>query len=600
MIYEKNIKALNTRYPHLISNNIERELESIEFLESKSGDFTAIYNGLYLHSRHNPKREATKIVSQIESCDLIVLAGFGLGYICDEIISNKIDTTTVVFEPNLELFLKVLRIRDITHIIKNRNFHLIINSNSESIKNFFIPQKVKKIKYIPLTGRVKSDIDYFSSIEGSIKTYLDRMSVNINTLKKFGKLWVKNQCKNIPYMGYKNDLSDIFNKFKGIPGIIVSAGPSMEEIVPYLKEIKDKFLILAVDTAFKSLLDEGIEPDFVMSIDSQYWNSRHLTGGSSNNTILIADSSIQTSVLREFKNRTYFTKSSFPLGRYFENHRKEFPKVASGGSVSTNIWDFAQKLGLNEINFIGQDLGFPGGVTHYKNSYFEKNMLISSTKTNSIESQSFKYIYDGFPNMVISNDGKNIISDRRMDIYIKWFHEKLRESSSSKTYNLSPSGCRIDGMPYKNVSSILSYRSRREEIDSIISNFNNSEPTFYLSSLYKAAVEFRKILNTITIKADEAYNLCKKIEIKVDNRLDIKQDLETLDTIDRDLISYEHSQTLSFIIEPFINQITDSNNKSPLEALKTSLKLYKKLGTTGHLHLRHIDQSIKNIDKILK
>ncbi len=326
-------------------------------------------------------------------------------------------------------------------------------------------------------------------------------------------------------MGYKGDISRVFNKFNNIPGIIISAGPSMELIIPHLKKIRDSFVILTVDTAIKSLIDEGIEPDFVMSIDSQYWNARHLEGLKTEKTLLIADSSIQPSALRSFEDRVYFTRSTFPLGQYFEEQREPFPKIASGGSVSTNIWDFALKLGLKEIYFIGQDLGFPGGITHYKNSYFEKNMLINSMKLNPLENQSFHYIYDGYPTSVISNSNKTIISDKRMAIYIDWFEEKLKLNNITNCYNLSPNGCKIDGMPYKDVESILNYTACRDSINLILSNLKTRENHYYLQSILNAAMEFKDKLSEVISLGDDAIKLCELIELDYKSRNNIQDNL---------------------------------------------------------------------------
>lgn len=599
MILDRNLAIYNQRYPDF---NIESLTSDCDFqvTPSKSGDPTAIYKGLYLHSRHNPKREALKQASLIKEADLYVLGGFGLGYLCEELLQKYPDKPIVIFEPDAEIFYEVIKSKDITNLLINNNVHFIVNGSYSLIKNFFIPQKIKRIEYIPLQNRIQDSSEYFSNLKEAISLYLERMRVNRNTLNKFGKLWVKNQCKNIIHMGYENDISLIFDKFNDIPGIIVAAGPSMELIIPHLKELKERFLILAVDTAYKSLLEEGIEPDFVMSIDSQYWNARHLDGTNSSKTILIADSSIQPSAIRPFNERVFFTKSSFPLGTYFESARAPFPKIASGGSVSTNIWDFAHKLGLKEIYFIGQDLGFPGNITHYKNSYFEKNMLNNSTKTDSIENQSFKYIYSGYPNHVTSNSGNKILSDKRMDIYIKWFKEKLSLGRYTNCFNLSPNGCRIDGMDYREIEPLLSYKNVRHEINSILETLKTDKPNFYLPSIFNYGTSFKNALVDVTENAKRAFDLSCIIEAKYLKRQDLSKELQELDTIDNAIINSKYSQTLSFIIEPFINSISESDNKDPFDALKTSQSLYKKLFRTGNLHIKHIDQSIKKLEKILK
>ncbi len=595
---EKNILAINKRYSNFKFVEIDKQVA--EIVSAKSGEPTIVYKGKYLHSKFDPVKEGYKISNEINRSDLIVAAGFGLGYHIEAAIELYPQSKIVIFEPDYNLFIDGLKARDFTEIILNKNVFLIIGNSPQEIKAFLQPLKIKKVEYLQLANRVSLDIEFFNELQTIIRLYKERININRNTLIKFGKLWVKNQSKNLPYIGYKSDISAIFSKFNGIPGIIVSAGPSMEIIMPYLKEIQERFLILAVDTALQSLLDEGIEPDFVMSIDSQYWNARHLEGVKTDKTILIADSSIQQSAIREFKNRVYFTHSTFPLGKYFEKHRPQFANIASGGSVSTNIWDFALKLGLSEIYFIGQDLGYPGYVTHYKKSYFEKNMLITSTKTNTLETQSFKYIYNGYPTKVLSNNGDYIISDKRMGVYIDWFKEKLKLNNIKNCYNLSPFGCKIDGMEYKPLNEILNKAIKREEINEKLSILYRENDTEYLPSIQKAAESFSIELKQLVTMGNKASKLCKQIYDKYMQGEDIRILLSKLSQLDNNIINYSHSQTLSFIIEPFINEISDKLSASPIEALQISCELYNKIVTTGNLHLKYIDHSIEKIEKKLK
>lgn len=597
---KSNLDAFSSRYNWIDFSNIDTGELDLTIEPSKSGDPTALLNGIYLHSRHNPVREASKLSKQISDTDLIVLGGLGLGYLCQEISRLYPDRIIVISEPSKELLYKALTSRDLTDIILNPNIYFLVNEDPEAINSFLIPQKVKKIEYIPLLPRTNYSKKYFSALEYTINTYLERMEINKRTLIKFGKLWVKNQTKNLPQMGYKTDLASIFNKFNNIPGIIISAGPSMELIIPHLKVLKERFLILSVDTALKSLIEEGIEPDFVMSIDSQYWNSLHLTGVRTKKSILIADSSVPPSIIRSFGNRVYFTHSAFPMGKYFESHRKPFPKVASGGSVSTNLWDFAHKLGLSEVFFIGQDLGFPGNITHYKNSYFEKNMLIKSDRSNPVESQSFKYIYSGYPCLVKSNSSNLILSDKRMKIYIKWFNEKLQYDSYKNSYNLSPEGCRLEGMEYRDIKQLINYSICRDSINANLLKLNKVDEKYYLNNILEASYSFKNDLEQIRNLSGEAADLCNTIELLYNSRMDINKELSRLNTVDDQIIKTNQKERLSFIIEPFISEIAESEEKNPFDALKKSQLIYEKLLSASILHLKYLDHSIKKITNILK
>ncbi|MBN2616750.1 MAG: motility associated factor glycosyltransferase family protein [Spirochaetales bacterium] len=599
MIQDKNLNALKEKYPKLLEIINRTNIDIMLVSTAKSGELTAQINNNYIHSKYDPVKEADKVSENLKKSDLFVLGGFGLGYQCQSIIKHFPNSLIVVYDPSLEIFIDSLKYKDISNIILNKNVIFLTGLSPDYIKDFLIPNKIEKVTYIPLINRVKDDPEPFQKLEEIIRLYNTRIEINKNTLKKFGKLWVKNQSKNLPLLGYKKDISVIFGKFKGISGIIVSAGPSMEILIPYLKKLQKNFLILAVDTAFKSLLEEGIEPDFVMSIDSQYWNARHLEGIKCEKSILIADSSIQPAALREFKNRVFFVHSSYPLGKYFEKSRVNFPVISSGGSVSTNIWDFSKKLGLDKIYFIGQDLGFPGNITHYKNSYFEKNMLRTSNRLNTLETQSFSYIFNGYPTFVTSNNGDKILSDKRMSVYIDWFKEKLSLDSNPNTYTLSPKACAIEGLEYVEIETLTNLPSQRSKIEEILRTLKNREENYYLPNLLESAKNFSNELNNLLQIAENSYKLALAIMENYKSNKNVDLLLKKLTINDQKMIQDNLKDTLSFIIQPYIKEIAESDEKTPLEALEQSIQLYKNIVRTGILHQKYIEHSIYKIATLM-
>lgn len=598
MILEKNLEALYNRYGYLKDFTPSFNC-TIEVTEAKNGELTLKYKDKFIHSKYNPTRESDKIIRELESNNLYILGGIGLGYYLSALINRGDNGTIIIYEPSIELFSSLINSIDITNFINNPRAIFIVGPHWESIIDFLSGKRVKKVSYIPLTQRVALDLELFTPMEEYLKKYNRRVDINKNTLKKFGKLWVKNQCMNLQAMGYKGDISNFFGTFNGKPGIIVSAGPSLEVAIPHLKALKERFVILAVDTAYKTLIEEGIEPDFVMSIDAQYWNARHLEGVKSKRSILIADPSIQPAAIREFPGRVYFTKSNFPLGHYFEGFREPLTKIASGGSVSTTIWDFSLKLGLSEVYIVGQDLGYPGHITHYKNSYFEKRMINLCNRLNPIENQSFNYIFGGYPTEITSNTSKKIISDKRMKIYIEWFNEQVK-NRSIRSFNLSPNGAKLEGIPFKDIKEILDYPRIREDLDKLIDSWFIIDSKTHLPNLLKGAMVIEKELNSLTNLGKRALNLSRSIKWEYQRSKPIDKLLIELSKIDSEIVNCGYSSLLSFIFEPIIDEITKEITKNPYQALLNSIKIYENLSRTGELHLKQLNYSIKNIELILK
>jgi hypothetical protein len=61
----------------------------------------------------------------------------------------------------------------------------------------------------------------------------------------------------------------LFGAFSGYPGIIISAGPSLRRNVDLLKGLRDRALLVCVDTAYKVCSRRGIIPHIVMTLDAR-------------------------------------------------------------------------------------------------------------------------------------------------------------------------------------------------------------------------------------------------------------------------------------------------------------------------------------------
>ena len=62
-------------------------------------------------------------------------------------------------------------------------------------------------------------------------------------------------------------IEDLKDSMKGVPAIVVAAGPSLDYQIENLKKYHQKAIIIAADAAVKPLLKHGIIPDYCTSIE---------------------------------------------------------------------------------------------------------------------------------------------------------------------------------------------------------------------------------------------------------------------------------------------------------------------------------------------
>jgi len=606
-IFKNNISEILEKHPDLETNTPDSNLS---FFNTKSGNITAAKNGIFIHSKFNPVKEAENIIlkectDKIQTC---IFYGFGLGYHIEVFLNNFPLTNTIVLIPDLSFFLKALESRDMTDFLSNTNLHFFFDKNPDNFLYFLNNlQKVKEIKDIKsfkLRSIFLLNEEYYRRIDGIIQSFNSRKEINYNTLERFGKLWIRNLLKNINMLSQSPGISLLEFAFSNYPVLILASGPSLDKIIPILPELYKKMVIITVDTSLKSVLQAGIEPDFIIISDPQYWNTRHIDGAKVKTSILISESSTHPRIFKQLNLMTFFGSSLFPLGQYFESFIGTKGKLGAGGSVATSAWDFARILGAGSIYLAGLDLGYPDNNTHFKGAFFERNFHSFTKRLNPVSTLMFSYFMEADPFLINSNSGSLVFTDKRMMVYKWWFESQMNLFPSSNTYNLSENGVKIEGMPYKSYVSLLELQDIREEIHKIFynikikhSNFKSNENRQKLLSSLKKLITDLGEIKRLSIKAIDELS---SIELLINNHHDISDSLALLNKIDIDILNIGARQIAGFLIQPFIQSISESTpeKKSEKEIIESSFALYTELKESSAYHYDLISKTLKQMSYI--
>jgi hypothetical protein len=84
------------------------------------------------------------------------------------------------------------------------------------------------------------------------------------------------QMRNIPWL-LRYPLGDkLESKSIKKPCLILMPGPSLKKILPHLKNISKKCIIICISRSIKLCLNEGVQPDFLVQYDTNYGQARFL------------------------------------------------------------------------------------------------------------------------------------------------------------------------------------------------------------------------------------------------------------------------------------------------------------------------------------
>ena len=435
----------------------------IEILASKSNCPTAKEGGKFLHSAYNPLREAEQAAksakSSVPDCGGCTFFSCGLGYTAISYANLFPNDTIIIVENDPRYFFTALSLVDWEPLFKHANFIIALGTGIDSVVSLI--EHTSGLKHTAIcenTAQSQHAADYFSALRSLIERNKRKVEINASTLEKFSKLWLKNTCRNLHFLA-ETDGVNIYKDScpKDLPCVILAAGPTLEEALPHLAELKKRSILIAVDTALRACLRAGVEPDFVILADPQYYAYRHIAGLKSPSSILITESAAYPAVFRFECKKIVMCASLFPLGQYIEKQIGSKGELVAGGSVSTTAWDFARFIGAKEIFCAGLDLGYPGFQTHIKGSTFEEAIHTKSTRLLTAEKQGSQILFEAGMSRESDYEGQPILTDSKMKMFAWWFESKQEEFKNSiKSYTLSKKSLKIPGFQVSSMDTILS------------------------------------------------------------------------------------------------------------------------------------------------
>ncbi|WP_295159572.1 6-hydroxymethylpterin diphosphokinase MptE-like protein [uncultured Brachyspira sp.] len=601
----KNIKA----YPYNFIDMLEKSVQSditLQIIETKSQKLSAKAekNGkhILLHSAYDPVKEADALVKEIEGdLDLVFIFGIGGGYLINAV--RKLNIAAAVIEPDINFFNILIDRFRLDKILEDGKITFFIGGNDdEDIEKFISVTATKKVKFFITRSYAALFADEAMHYQSKVLSVVDKKIININTVSRFDKLWAYNIASNTVEIATHYGVNKFFDKYKNIPAVIVSAGPSLEKNIRKLKEIKKKAVIIAVDTAMKPLSSHKISPHFVITIDPQKKNSKYFRNIYFEDSVLIAESSVDHEALESFKGAVYFIDSIFPLAKYFMKPLGDRGDITMGGSVSTAAYDFAVRIGANPIIMTGLDLSFPNHQTHIKGSYHEENFFTEIGKLDSYDSRIYKVLIAGNLREEKNIYGESVFTDSRFDMYRNWYEAQCTNNSKIKFYNATEGGVIINAMENIALQELI------DKFDDININTdkndrNTEDKIKILENIKNGLIKIDKEITALKPYVEDAINLCYTINDELSRHRKVDRLISKLDEADIKILGISKvNEFLGITMQKTIKTITEGfefKDETMNKAIIGSFKLYEAMKESIDFNHYIIERSLIKINKEL-
>lgn len=421
-MFDQNIKYLENSRFHWIST--EQSTNNLKYIIKENNAPIEYFQNNQQVIAIKDEYDVTQPIHPLLR-EVIIVIGINSILEIKEIIRKKNkESIILIFEPNQHFF---------QHVLNNKNLSLFNNEKvflfaDEKIENIpmFLREVILNINYI---GLFKNIVVYLTAYYRQYEAKLTKELLNIihqyiqiSTIEIGNDVYdsvkgLKNNLNNLIYLK-KAKKPDFFkNKYKGKPAVIVAAGPSLQKNIHHLKKYKNNIVIIAVDTILQRLLQEGIKPDFICSVERlpEVYDYFYKNAEIPKEVTLVGPLVLDSRIFDTYK------------GNYIIPFRMEVTEFAwlkevlsisgdlsipVGSSCAHMAFGVAEHLGCSPIIMIGQDLAYDTktGKTHISGTSYDE-LSVEVDRTEDIE--------------VIGYHGGKVKTTTIWNVFRHWFENEI-------------------------------------------------------------------------------------------------------------------------------------------------------------------------------
>lgn len=372
-IFQNNLKAYLARYPRQ-AGRVQYYLEQWDSFASGfecqpgAEGFRLLDNGKVLDST---ERNFFMPVVKGRICPrTVILEGFGIGGLLTHFKRAPFAETedVIVIEPSVERFIFALHQADFQEVLKDERIHWWVGFTPEECfaEYYGLFKQLGRLGRFEAVQTVEHPVlsvfhkEYFTVVRD--ECFAARL-----LLKRDSGHWkdsltgIKQSFENIPLLETLPGVSRLEGMFKDVPAVIVATGPSLNRSLEDLKKIKDRALIFAADASLKILLENGITPHFVATIERDNETKLFFENISYSNASpqahLIAFPVVPRKSIEAYSGPKWMIYRNYGYLFFFETQVKK-GVISSSASVAHMCLRLADYMGCSEVALIGQDLAY--------------------------------------------------------------------------------------------------------------------------------------------------------------------------------------------------------------------------------------------------
>lgn len=457
-------------------------------------------------SYRNSIRDLLNTLSDLKFDSLIFLFGIDTGDYLPEL--KKVlcpKNQVIIFEPNLTIY---------------RSFS---NDPGDNIKLVYYKEDVvKKIFEESINLKNINNIYFFSfgNYSTVYKKEHDRLiehldwtiiksASQVSLARRFKKVFIKNMIANMKIIDQSTPIHHYLFSNAGVPAIVVSGGPSLDQNIEVMKKHKDRLkdcFIITGSRTVDALIKNGITPDLIVSVDPVDANFDMMKEHLDLTVPLAFYEYSNRYLMKHYKGEKIFISLLLSHTVKAMEHLKA---VYCGGSVSHACIDIAAMLGCSPILLIGQDLAYTDQKHHADSATFLYDSTINYAPQTLAKNINGQWV------------GSTVTLDyfrKNLELYINQYkdHPFIRFINCSY-------GAEINGAPHKELDEMLGHGDfSKKKVPFLPSH----ELTLDSEDIIKSLLEF---LEDSIIKTEQGLELCETIRLENETKSLVEVEEDDID-----------------------------------------------------------------------
>lgn len=598
MCFEKNISLLKKNHPEvfeIISGNQEPSVKTkLVLAENQKPNLKVKISeneDIFIHDHEDPGIESETFLSMISehSTGVVLMFGMGLGYSVLELLRKRKKLQyLIVFELNVEFFIHAIKNMDLAELFMDKRVIFCLGEPGD-LPSVMAPANralsLEDIHTLNLQTCFKVNPAY-EKISSIVFDYINAFNSEGATKTIHGRTFFENRLKHMTSMHHDKKFEDLAGRFKGVPALIIAAGPSLDKNIDQIFKAIGKAVIISVDTALPNLLNQGIRPDFVTSIDYKELTYEKISGVAADPAArqinLICTSWVTDIVPKIFPAKNVFwAYANNALENWINISMGGKMAIGGAGTVAHLNFISAKIMGCDPIIFVGQDLAFSNNRGHSSNVVLTSDDTIKKMLNQGQDIMWVKGVVE-----------PKVPTNRQMHGYKHTFEQMIKESGGN-IINATEGGALIEGA--KNMSLVQAID--RFCKDNVIIDINHVQGQANPLQTIESTIKNINTLEKILLKADK---LAGPLEKKLINQKKAPQKFTSFSSLPEKVKSKItnldacHNKADKSHLWPLFDEMT-------MEGLRQNEREKKELETLEGVPDKYLDwllKSIKRIDKI--